>query len=95
VSNIDINSILTAMTDQVYQQFKRAIELQKWPNGQPLSKQQLQTCLQAVIAYEHAHLPPSARTGYLPPKTDACESHDHIHTIEEAIKWADSPDNKR
>ena len=59
--------------------FKYAIEIGKWPDGQKLSTQQLETCIQAVMLYEHHHLPPEERTGYLPPRSAGCES--------ENLKW--------
>ena len=79
--------MLAAVTPEVYQNFKRAIELRKWPDGRRLSPEQLQICLQAVIAYEHRHLPPEERTGYIPPKTEPCADDSHIHTHETPIKW--------
>lgn len=82
-----IQAVLAAMTPQIYQNFKRAIELRKWPDGRELSKEQLQTCLEAVIAYEHHHFPTEQRTGYVPPKTEPCEDDSHIHTRETPLKW--------
>lgn len=72
----DVNLLLEVLTPPVYQSFKRAIALRKWPDGRPLTQAQLQTCMQAVIAYEHHHLPPEQHTGYVPPKGDACEHED-------------------
>jgi uncharacterized protein YeaC (DUF1315 family) len=72
----DLKTLLEAVTPQVYQNFKRAIALRKWPDGRTLTQAQLQTCLQAVIAYEHHHLPLDQHTGYVPPKGDACEHED-------------------
>lgn len=68
-----IEDILKVMTPDLYQRFRRAIELGKWPDGRQLSQEQMATCIQSVIAYEAAHLPPEQRTGYIPPKPDACD----------------------
>lgn len=81
----DPKALLEAVTPQVYQNFKCAIALRKWPDGRRLSEAQLQTCLQAVIAYEHHHLPPEERTGYVPPKKSVC---DHEHPTDETpLQW--------
>lgn len=85
----NLQAMLSAITPQVYASFKRAIALRKWPDGRVLSHEQLQTCLQAVIAYEHHHLPVEQRTGYVPPKAEACAEESHIHTHETPIKWQD------
>jgi uncharacterized protein YeaC (DUF1315 family) len=84
-----IQAVLAAMTPQIYESFKRAIELRKWPDGRVLSEQQLRTCMEAVIAYEHHHVPLEQRTGYVPPKEEACEDESHIHTRETPLVWRD------
>lgn len=64
---------------EVYRAFKTAIETRKWPDGRSLNEVQMQTCLQAIIAYEEKHLSPEERTGYVPPKPNDCD--------EKPIKW--------
>jgi len=49
----------------IYQRFKRALELGKWPDGRVVSKEQRELCMQAVISYEAAHIPAQNRTGYM------------------------------
>ncbi len=69
-----VNKVLELVTPEIYEKFRRAIELRKWPDGRAVSAEQLEICMQAVIAYEHAHVPEDERTGYLPPKKE-CGSH--------------------
>lgn len=69
-----IEEILKVMTAELYERFRRAIELRKWPDGRPLSQEQLHTCMQAVIAYELKNLPPEEHTGYVPPKPTDCDT---------------------
>ncbi len=80
-----LDPILANITPEIVQKFKTAIELRKWPDGRLLTSQQLETCLQAVIAYEHQNLPEHERTGYVPPKTTACEPPEQEPTT--PIKW--------
>lgn len=47
--------MIEAMTPEVYQSLRRAVELGKWPNGMRLTQEQRETSLRAVIAYEHRH----------------------------------------
>lgn len=82
----NLQATLEAMTPKVYQSFRRAIALRKWPDGRSLTQAQLQTCMQAVIAYEHHHLPPEQRTGYVPPKADAC-GHESAAPEETPLQW--------
>jgi uncharacterized protein len=89
LENVDPHMIAQQLTPDIYEKFKSAVELRKWPNGLALTQEQLTICLQAIIAYEHTHLPVEQRTGYVPPKTQACEDDSHIHTKEEPIHWRD------
>ncbi len=84
---MDINAIVAAMSPAIYENFKTAIALRKWPNGVALSASQLETCLQAVIAWESTHVPLELRTGFVPPKTTECADDSHIHTHEQPLQW--------
>lgn len=53
------------LSPEVYQSLKRALELGKWPDGKPLTQEQRETCMQAVISYEAAHVAEEERAGYL------------------------------
>lgn len=53
------------ITPEIYQNLKQSVELGKWPNGKLLTKDQKETCLQAIIAWEIKHLPEHQRTGYM------------------------------
>ena len=57
--------MIEAMTPDVYQRLKTAVELGKWPDGRPLTPAQRQETLQAVIAWGERHLPPEDRVGYI------------------------------
>lgn len=73
MSQFDGNSDL--ISAEIYDRFRQAIALRKWPNGTPLTKEQLDICMQAIIRYEYLHLPPEERTGYVAPAEDACSKH--------------------
>lgn len=83
----DIDNMVGAVTPDIYERFKLAVELRKWPNGSALTAQQVEICLQAIIAYEHRNLPEQERTGYVPPKAQPCSDESHIHTYETPLKW--------
>lgn len=51
---------------EIYQRFKTALELGKWPDGRELSKEQKEICLQAIIMFEaQQEMPESERVGYI------------------------------
>lgn len=73
-----INKMLESLTPELVESFRRAIETSKWPDGRRITDAQRATCMQAVIAWEHHHLPESQRTGYIDKgdkqEGEVCES---------------------
>ncbi|MDO5768832.1 MAG: DUF1315 family protein, partial [Psychrobacter sp.] len=53
---MDKQTILASLTPEIVDRFRTAIEIGKWPDGRALSDEQRQTCLQAVMVWEHEHL---------------------------------------
>jgi hypothetical protein len=83
---VDIVSLKNLLTASVYERFKSAVELGKWPDGTPLRTAQLESCLQGIILYEAEHLPEIERTAYIPPKpADACEVNTAGSPLEEQL----------
>lgn len=78
---MDKQHILASLTPEIVEKFRTAIALGKWENGTRLTAQQRETCLQAVMVWEHEFLPVEERMGYIhrPPKVgDDCDiEHDH------------------
>lgn len=60
-----------ALDEQAYQALKQALELSKWPNGERLTSEQKEICMQTIISYESLHLPEEQRSGYMP---QGCQS---------------------
>ena len=62
---MDYNSLISQMTPEIYQNLKSSLELSKWPNGQRMTEQQMELCMEAIIAYEYKFKHEQERTGYL------------------------------
>lgn len=78
--------MIDKITPEIYQNLKQSVELGKWPNGAALTKEQTETCLQAVIAWELKNLPEEERTGYMDgPGCKSNKDHDHPHDEENII----------
>lgn len=73
-----LEQLIKALTPEIYQNLRTAIELGRWPDGRKLEAEQRELCMEAVIYYEQLHdLPANMRVGYM---EDACKSegkHDH------------------
>lgn len=58
-------ALLAGMTPQIHEALKLAVELGKWPNGDRLTQEQVDLCLQAVIAWDLRNLPETERVAYI------------------------------
>lgn len=65
---MNFKQLLESITPDTYASLKRAVELGKWPNGDRLTAEQRELCLQAVIAYDMRNKPEHERVGYIAPK---------------------------
>jgi uncharacterized protein YeaC (DUF1315 family) len=65
MSEVRYQDMLAAMTPDIHQRLRKALELSKWPDGSALSTEQKTSCMEAVIAYEIANLPEEQRVGYI------------------------------
>jgi len=61
--------MIEKMTPEIYQALKSGVELGKWPNGQPLTSEQKEISMEAVLRYEvNMGIPEQDRVGYIEPK---------------------------
>lgn len=85
---MNYEDLLNAITPEVYESLKRAVELGKWPDGRVVTPEQRQHCIEGVIAYEHKHLPPEQHTGYIPPKPHThCGGEGEVAEADQPLKW--------
>ena len=85
---MNFEDVAEAISPEVYEQFKQAIELGKWPDGRALSAAQKEICLQAIMLYEAKHnIDTSERIGYVDSskKTEPCgtdkDKNDDVSTV--------------
>jgi len=61
----NLQALLASITPEIHQNLKRAVELGRWENGERLSPEQVELCLQAIIAYDEMHLSAEEKVGYI------------------------------
>jgi len=49
---MQVEQLLSIMSDDIYDKFKQAIETGKWLDGNPLSPEQHETVFQALMLYQ-------------------------------------------
>jgi uncharacterized protein YeaC (DUF1315 family) len=49
---VDIQQLVQAMTPEVYENLRSAVETGKWPDGTPLNEEQRSNSMQAVLMYQ-------------------------------------------
>lgn len=67
-----VKELLTSMSPEIYLELKNAVALGRWANGDKLSADQKELCLQAVIAYDQLFHPPEQRVGFVTSPGKAC-----------------------
>ncbi len=90
-----LHELIEIMNPEIHMNLKTAVELGRWANGDRLSSEQVENCLQAIIAYEQSYLPETERTGYIDTsaKKSLCETpqHSQSQNEEQAITWKQQP----
>ncbi|ODC02758.1 hypothetical protein BFW38_03565 [Terasakiispira papahanaumokuakeensis] len=84
---MNFEKMIDNMSPEIYQALKRGIELGKWPDGRPLSSEQRELCMEAVIRFEvQNNVPEQQRVGYI--DMSRCDSHDGDSNLDDQpIKW--------
>lgn len=67
----DLERLLQMINPEIHARLRRAVEIGRWEDGTRLRPDQIEHCLQAIIAWEQKHLPPEQRVGHM---EDACRS---------------------
>ena len=62
---LDYDEVIAQLTPEIYQNFKRAVEIGKWPDGRVVTPEQKEHCMTAVIAYEQKFVAEQERTGFI------------------------------
>lgn len=73
---MDYQQLIETMSPEIYQSLIRALELGKWPDGKPLTREQRQNTMQAVIAWGERYLSERERVGFIDKKQKAGDSCD-------------------
>ena len=89
---MNFEAMIESITPEIYENLKRAVEIGRWSDGTRLTKDQLESCMQAIIAYDHQCRKEEDRVGYIDRGTksegEVCDSHEHGE--EKPIRFLDS-----
>ena len=87
--------ILNTLSPEIIAKFRTAIEIGKWENGQKLTQTQRETCMQAVMVWEHEYLPVDERIGYIQkPKDDQGQTVGAECDVEHERHYPNLPDTR-
>ena len=62
---MNYQQLIENMTPEIYTSLRKAVELGKWPDGKPVTPEQREHAMQAIIAWGEQHLPAEQRIGYI------------------------------
>ncbi len=49
---MNVDALVNTMSPEIYEKLRNAVETGKWLDGSPLSDEQKETCMQAVMLYQ-------------------------------------------
>ena len=84
---MDYVQLIATMSPEIYQSLIRSVELGKWPDGRPVTPQQRENAMQAIIAWGESHLSEQDRVGYIEKKEKVGDSRDA--PLETPLNWKD------
>ena len=84
---MDYQQLAQSMTPEIYRNLKDSVARGKWPDGKPLSREQREGALQAMIIWGRTHLPEHERIGFVDKGHKAGEVCDEPE--ETPIAWKD------
>lgn len=63
---MNVEQLIASMTPQIYKNMREAVELGRWGDGRAMTPEQKETCVEAMIRYEHLNnVPETERVGYV------------------------------
>ena len=92
---MNYQQLIANITPEIHASLKRAIEIGRWPDGRRLSDEQRALTMEAVIAYEAAHVSETERVGFIDrgkkAEDEVCATHEegHDHAVDEPqpLRW--------
>lgn len=84
---MDYQQLIENMSPEIFQSLRRSVEVGKWPDGKPLTPEQRENAMQAIIAWGEKHLPHQQRVGFIDKGRKAGEVCDE--PLEKTLKWRD------
>lgn len=73
---MDYLQLIATMPPETYKSLVRSVEIGKWPDGRPVTSEQRENAMQAIIAWGEHHLSERDRIGYIEKKAKAGASGD-------------------
>ncbi|MFK8042574.1 YeaC family protein [Congregibacter sp.] len=84
---MDYQSLIDTLSPDIVARLRQGIETGRWPDGKPVTPEQREHSLQAVIAWEQQHLPQDQRVGYIDKGKKAGASRSSGSETEQ-LRWA-------
>ncbi|WP_439107534.1 YeaC family protein [Congregibacter sp.] len=84
---MDYQSLIDTLTPDVIARLRQGIETGRWPDGRPVTPEQREHSLQAVIAWEQQHIPEAERVGYIDKGRKAAEANKSDKDKEQQLRW--------
>ena len=85
---MEYQDYVDSLTPDIVDRLRRGIETGRWPDGRPLTPEQREHSLQAVIAWDQSHRPEHERVGYI---DQGAKARNRNAEAETNLRWVADP----
>lgn len=89
---MDYEQLIKQLNPDMVRNFKRAIEIGKWPDGTKVTAEQREHCMAAVLAYEQKFVDEKDRVGFIDrgskEEGEQCGDESTEPEGEKPLKWS-------
>lgn len=78
---MNYRELVDSLTPDLVDRLRRAVETGRWPDGRPVTAEQRENSLQAVIAWDESHREASGRVGFIDRGRKAAQA--------DSLRWVD------
>jgi uncharacterized protein YeaC (DUF1315 family) len=84
---MEYQQLIDSLTPDVVARLRRGVETGRWPDGRPLTPEQREHSLQAIIAWDERHAAAEQRVGFIDKGRKGRNSRNEQDPGRDTLRW--------